>query len=349
MSAIEKIRAKLLAQETKSSGNNAKGNFDTTVYPHWNIDENTTARIRFLPDADPKNPLFWVERNLINLEFAGIKGQPESKPVVVQVPCVDMWTPNTCPIMAELRPWYKSEDLKELANKYWKKRSYFFQGFVRDNPIKDDESTAATIRRFIINPQIYNIIKSALLDPEFKNSPSDYNKGLDFRITKTTRGKYADYGTSNWARSESSLSTEELEAIEQQGLYNLADFLPKKPTDTDLKVMIEMFEASVDGQPYDADRWGTYYRPKGLQIDTNSSSSASSSNYSSADRVVSSEHVDTATNEDDDVPFDTTNNSRVADEYEAPAPTAPVATPASGGTQRAEDILAMIRNRQQKS
>ena len=31
------------------------------------------------------------------------------------------------------------------------------------------------------------------------------------------------------------------------------------------------------------------------------------------------------------------------------APTAPVATPPAGGAQRAEDILAMIRNRQKTS
>jgi hypothetical protein len=35
------------------------------------------------------------------------------------------------------------------------------------------------------------------------------------------------------------------------------------------------------------------------------------------------------------------------DEDDAPAPTAPVAKPAGGG-QKAEDILAMIRARQQK-
>mgnify|MGYP003704724993 CR=1 FL=1 len=28
----------------------------------------------------------------------------------------------------------------------------------------------------------------------------------------------------------------------------------------------EMFEASVDGQPYDADKWGAYYKPAGLQV-----------------------------------------------------------------------------------
>ena len=38
---------------------------------------------------------------------------------------------ENCPVLAEVRPWYKDETLKEMANKYWKKRSYIFQGFVR--------------------------------------------------------------------------------------------------------------------------------------------------------------------------------------------------------------------------
>jgi hypothetical protein len=48
-------------------------------------------------------------------------------------------------------------------------------------------------------------------------------------------------------------------------LYNLADFLPKKPTEAELRIMKEMFEASVDGLPYDNERWGAYYRPYGLE------------------------------------------------------------------------------------
>jgi hypothetical protein len=47
-------------------------------------------------------------------------------------------------------------------------------------------------------------------------------------------------------------------------LFNLSDFLPKKPTDVELKVMKEMFEASVDGEAYDMDRWGQYFKPAGM-------------------------------------------------------------------------------------
>jgi len=98
-----------------------------------------------------------------------------------------------------------------------------------------------------------------------------------------------------------------------------------------------MFEASVDGQAYDAERWGNYYKPRGVQIDTANSAPVAQSSTPVAQTATAS--VD----EDEDVPFAPTTSAVVED---APAPTAPIATPAAGGTQRAEDILAMIRNRQ---
>ena len=208
-----------------------------------------------------------------------------------------------------------------------------FQGFVRDNPMGDDKTPANPIRRFIISPQIFNLIKNALMDPDMENLPTDYAAGLDFNIKKTSKGGYADYNTSTWSRKESALNSDEAAAIEQYGLYNLSDFLPKKPTDVELKVMKEMFEASVDGQPYDPDRWSNYYKPSGFQagagVTGDETSVAKPVNAAAAKPVIAAVV--------DDAPFD-------ADE---PAEaTAPVATPAAKpSSQRAEDILAMIRNR----
>ena len=51
-------------------------------------------------------------------------------------------------------------------------------------------------------------------------------------------------------------------------LFNLSDFLPKKPGEVEVKVMQEMFEASVDGEAYDADRWSQYFRPAGMAART---------------------------------------------------------------------------------
>ena len=102
------------------------------------------------------------------------------------------------------------------------------------------------------------------MDPDFPEIPTDYEAGTDFRVQKSTKGQYADYSTSNWARRERSLNQEERDTIEKYGLFNLNDFLPKKPNSEELGVIFDMFEASVDGQLYDVERFGDYYRPYGV-------------------------------------------------------------------------------------
>ena len=325
---LAEIRAKLQANENRGSG---KSQGDNAIYAHWNIPENTTARVRFLPDANTKNSFFWVERAMIRLPFAGIKGQADSKMVNVQVPCMEMWG-EACPILAEVRPWFKDKSLEEMGRKYWKKRSYLFQGFVRENPMSDDKTPENPIRRFIISPQIFNLIKNALMDPDMENLPTDYSAGLDFNIKKTSKGGYADYNTSTWARKETALNSDEAEAIEKHGLYNLNDFLPKKPTDVELRVIKEMFEASVDGQPYDPDRWSNYYKPSGFK----------GGSGVDADALPEAKPVAQAK------PAVATPIATVEpDDDDAPVATAPVVTPteAKPSSQKAEDILAMIRNR----
>ena len=331
---LAEIRAKLQANENRGGGKSQGG--DNAIYPHWNIPEGTTSRIRFLPDGNSKNDFFWVDREMIRLPFAGIKGQADSKPVIVQVPCVEMYKDGTpCPILAEVRPWFKDPALEDMGRKYWKKKSYLFQGFVRENALSDDKTPANPIRRFVISPQIFNIIKAALMDPEMESMPTDYSSGLDFQIIKTSKGGYADYSTSKWSRKETALNGDEQAAIEQFGLHNLSDFLPKKPTDVELKVIKEMFEASVDGQPYDPDRWANYYKPAGFQ---GGSGSTGDEVAAPPAKPVAVAVAKAPVAEDDSAPFD-------ADE---PAEaTAPVVTPAAkpASSQKAEDILAMIRNR----
>jgi hypothetical protein len=202
---------------------------------------------------------------MIRIPFSGIKGQDEHKQVTVTVPCVEMWG-DSCPIHAEIRPWFKDPSLEDTARKYWKKRSYIFQGFVVDGPAGvDDNPPENPVRRFIINPSIFNIIKAALMDPDFPEIPTDYEQGTDFKLTKTQKGQYADYSTSNWARRERGLADAERQAVETHGLFDLNEFMPKQPGTEELNAIFEMFEASVEGQAYDVDRWGTYYRPWGVE------------------------------------------------------------------------------------
>ena len=333
MASLAEIRAKLKEQEAGASGNRTSGGGDNAIYPFWNISEGTTATLRFLPDGNPNNDFFWAERLMIKLPFSGVKGDTGSRPVQVQIPCMEMYG-ETCNILNEVRGWFKDPSLEDMGRKYWKKRSYIFQGFVTDNPLADDNTPENPIRRFIIGPQIFQIIKQSLLDPDMEELPTDYTAGVDFRLNKGSKGGYADYGTSNWARRERPLGDAEMQAVNTHGLFNLSDFLPKKPTDVELKVMQEMFEASVDGEPYDPDRWSQYFRPAGMQARTGDPTQTASPQATAVSQSAPTP-----------APMPEAAPAPVAEETPEPTPApAQEAAPAEGGG--AQDILAMIRARQ---
>ena len=106
--------------------------------------------------------------------------------------------------------------------------------------------------------------------------------------------------------------------------------MPKKPGEAELRILKEMFEASVDGQPYDNERWGQYYRPWGLDAPAGSQTESA---------PLPTRTAPVATNTpawEDDVAA-----------AEASFTSAPVVVPtASPSSDKAQDILAMIRSRQ---
>jgi hypothetical protein len=178
------------------------------------------------------------------------------------------------------------------------------------------------------------------MDPELENLPTDYVAGLDFTVKKTSKGGYADYSTSSWSRKETALTADEATAIETHGLFDLSTFLPKKPGEVELQVMKEMFEASVDGQPYDRERWEKYFKPSGFQ----SKGAEDTANEGTGVAVKPSAPVARP------APAAAPVAEAAAQPWEedaAPEATAPVVTPAKATTKSAEDILAMIRSRKQ--
>ena len=344
MASLEEIRAKLQSMESKP-GSNSKAQGDNAIYPFWNIEEGTSTLLRFLPDNDPNNTFFWAERQMIRLTFPGIVGG-DSKPTTVQVPCMEMFPGETCPVLSEVRPWFKDPSLEDMGRKYWKKRSYIFQGFVNENPL-NEESPENPIRRFVIGPQIFNIIKSALMDPDMENLPTDYVAGTDFRLAKTTKGQYADYSTSKWARKETALTEEQLAAIDTNGLFNLGDFLPAKPTPEGVQAIAEMFEASVNGELYDPAKWGQFYKPYGLDVGTQTQATVAPAQTAApvtAPVTAPAEAVaQTAAPVVETAPAPVTAPAVPVAQTEVPA-TAPAGEEA--GKKSADDILNMIRNRQ---
>ncbi len=56
MATLAEIRAKLKEQESRQGGNTSGG--DNGIYPFWNMQEGSTATLRFLPDGDSNNTFF---------------------------------------------------------------------------------------------------------------------------------------------------------------------------------------------------------------------------------------------------------------------------------------------------
>ena len=135
-------------------------------------------------------------------------------------------------------------------------------------------------------------------------------------------------------RKERALDETELASVDANGLYTLSDFLPKRPGEEELNAISEMFQASVDGELYDVERWGNFYKPYGVDAPANSSAKPATTPPA---QPVAETKAPEVTNEP---------------KAEAPAPApateeAPATAPAeaSGEKPSADDILNMIRNR----
>lgn len=295
---LNAIRAEVTArEEAKNQVNAPRKSFgDNASFPFWNQPSGSLSVIRFLPDGDEDNALFYRERFDIKLPFDGIEGVTD-KPIEVQVPCMKTWK-EACPIISETKSWWDDDDKKELARTYYFKRKYLYQGFVRRTELVEDTLPENPIRRFLLGPQIHKIIYAYINDPDLRYSPTDPEFGRDFKIARIQPGSgFPDYSTSSWSHDPRALDDNEIEAIEKYGLFSLKDFLPKKPTAEEVNIIHKMFEASVRGESYDPEKWGSYFRPAGFKFDNVSKSVSSSKNETSD---VSSK---------DDVPFETETKS----------------------------------------
>ena len=343
---LEEIRKKLQSLDRKGTG--GKGSSDKTTYAHWDIPEGTSAHLRLLPDANEDNTLFWSERQMFKFPFPGIKGHDESKPVIVQAPCVEMWDGKmSCAVLNEVRPWWKDESLKKTASTYWVKRTYYMQGGVVQDPMSEKEAPENPIRKFIMGPQIFAIIKAALLDPEMINSPVNYINGRNFIVSKTSKGGYSDYGTSKWSMHESAISEELDAAIKQYGLVDLSTYLPKRPTEEQLSLIFQMFQDSLDGELYDPAKYAAHYKPFGFDTAEATEAEGGEGKTSRPQsrpapqaarvQVPTTKPVVVESVEAEDPPFEAEVKTVVKEVETATAGATPAKSP--------QEILAMLRNR----
>lgn len=325
--SIEALRAALKEAQQRSNTNQRKSGSggDKASFPFWDTPVGQTSTVRFLPDGDQDNPFFWVERQRIKMPFDGVVGgdRPTNDTVTLDVPCVDMFG-MACPVIAATRHlWNGTEEDKNLARVYYKKRSYIFQGLVVNSPIVEEETPENPIRRFVINKSIYDIVYQSLLEPNFESLPTDYTGGRDFAIRKTQKGEWANYGTSGWSYSSRSLAEHERAAIDKFGLHNLKEALGQVPDADYVAALKAAFEDSFAGKPFDFASYGQYFRPYGY-----------SSNAAPSQQTTQT--VNTATAMAAPVVTET-----AAPAAPAPAAAAPVET--TTGSEGAQSIIDRLR------
>ena len=173
----------------------------------------------------------------------------------------------------------------------------------------------------MIGNELIQKLKSGMADTEMEYFPTDYLNGTDFKIRKTKKGEHNNYSTSEWSRRSRPLTEVETLAIEQYGLFNLADFRGARPDADGIAAIKSMFHASLRGEPYDFASFGKYFRPYGVG------------------GGASTSHDDEPA--DDATPVVETKVSKtVAATTEADAPAS-----TKGGKPQPADILAKLRER----
>jgi hypothetical protein len=126
-------------------------------------------------------------------------------------------------------------------------------------------------------------------------------------------------------------------------LYDLKDFMPARPTADHYAVISQMFEASVDGELYDPERWGNFYKPYGIDVPATAAPAPGQTAQQKTTAPVATAPAPQAP-----APAPAPQAEAPAEPVaEAPAP-AP-AEPVADGKQSADDILNMIRNRQKEA
>lgn len=364
MSKLEELRAKLKAK----LGGASYG--DPAEYRFFKLPEKGSATKRFLPDGNTENsPFFWHETQSFRWKFPSAENPGEF--VNVFIPCREMYDgPKSCPITNELRAMYatKDKEIEALASKWWPKKQYIYQGFVRSASHEIEQSPPENpIRIFKYNNEIHKIIFASIMTEEesqkFENFPVDFKNGTDFVVTRTVKGGYADWTTSGWARRESPLTDFELEAIEKYGLHDLKSKQPPRPSDEAYDLLNEIFEAGINGEPWNPD-WNNFFRPfdSKSKSDNSNEEKESSSVSELKSKPSPKKEVEEAPKEEapaEEVKVEETKASpadimarlkekaaatKASDDTPTEAPSTPVSSaPAASAKASTNDIIARLR------
>lgn len=285
---LKAMRAKMESKNASSQFQNTSTSSD--IFKFGDLKVGDEIRIRFVEDADKTNSFFWRERHSRTLRFDSLllpNGTTMMKDTYVSVPAFNLKSNETSLDDLPQEYLYKSnEDViqqkikgfwidgdktsQALYNKFGKKVTYLFQGFVRSPGYE------TKLYRFVINKELFNLIKTFMTDSEIEDVPCDVVNGRDFILRVSEKNavingsntKVKDYVTnSKWSSKVTPLTAEELAYLEENESFDLKKYLPKRPTAEQETIMLNMYNASYDGNPYDIKNWASTYRPDNIRLD----------------------------------------------------------------------------------
>jgi hypothetical protein len=288
--SLAEMRAKMESKNSAQTSQSNNGSSD--IFKFGDLKAGDEVRIRFVEDSDTTNPFFWRERHSRTLRFNSLllpSGSIMATDTFISVPAFNLKTNETnCDDLPEEYLYKSNEDViqqkikgfwidgdktsQALYNKFGKKVTYVFQGFVRSPGYE------TKLYRFVINKELFNLIKTFMSDSEIDDIPCHIENGRDFILKVSeknvvingTNTKVKDYVTqSKWSGKVSPLTGEERMFLETNGSFDLKKFLPKRPTPQQEEIMLQMYNASYDGNPYDIKNWGSTFRPDNIRLDQN--------------------------------------------------------------------------------
>lgn len=287
--SIAELRAKVAQQQSQQQSTT---NYSSSIFSFSDLKPGDQVRIRFIDDNDEGNDLFWRTRCIRTLSFPALRlanGSVVDNKCYVDVPAFNrkpgddkkhendwclpadyVYNSKDDVINTRIKPlWDGTSEGTALYNKFGRTVRRVFQGFIRS------EGYETKLYRFVINPDLFNNIYSFMDDDEFEATPCDPINGREFllkvsekiaSINGSTRA-VKDYSTSKWSSKVSPLTDEENAWLANNSSYDLKNFIPSRPSIEQEKVMLEMFEASYNSEPYDVVKWGKIFKPNNVFFD----------------------------------------------------------------------------------
>jgi hypothetical protein len=203
---------------------------------------------------------------------------------------------NECKELKNAGRTKEEEVLSKIASKHWKDFTYYYQGFVNKSGFQEENLPENPIRRFPFTKQIQGRVTSQMFDetdpfdvlPTGQFEMDDLKllmsgdemseadaeallakfEGYDLLLKKTQKPgtDFAEWTNTAFVKAKTSLTDEQLEALDKYGFHDLRKALPEQPSDEAYDVLCEMMEISLAYARGEGDGlWNTDWEAAGFK------------------------------------------------------------------------------------